>query len=341
MACGAAAAEASSHPDEFLCIPGFAVVADRRIFAVMAFTNALGFDDETQGWQMTQTRLRVRRAVADNLRRHPNKVKGWRRQFVRWNMPAFVYQDLALTLSPDYPFAFARSMSEMNYGSAARKMKRLPVLLNDFWQAARLAEVWSRVKLDYLRELRRYDLGRMESEMAFLWSYLRMTRQDSFTVVSVPNSLGQRFSAIGARYGGIYYCVEGEGARSYGLNIHEYLHSVVNPMIEEAFAEHQPKLTAFYEADRSQPAARTYQRPVTYVYECLVRALDKRIRGRLWGIPEDAQRLHWAFAYVVANGLSLAGVFHALLADYETCTVPFAGYLATLLSRVPEYGIAE
>ena len=39
-----------------------------------------------------------------------------------------------------------------------------------------------------------------------------------------------------AGYGGYYYSVENQGAGVYGLNLHEYLHSMVNPLVQAAMA---------------------------------------------------------------------------------------------------------
>ena len=66
-----------AHADEVARGAGFLVLADRREFAVMAFLNATGYDDEAPGEPMHPVRLRVRELVAAHLADQPKKVKAW------------------------------------------------------------------------------------------------------------------------------------------------------------------------------------------------------------------------------------------------------------------------
>ena len=86
-----------NHPDEVIRGEGFMVLADRREFAVMAFLNATGFDEEVQGQQMHPLRTKVRELVAANLAEHPKKVKAWRKYrngLVRKYVRTYDYQEL-------------------------------------------------------------------------------------------------------------------------------------------------------------------------------------------------------------------------------------------------------
>ena len=62
------------RPEEILKGTGRAakywVLADRRTFAVMAFLNAVGYDEEVPNAQMTSLRLKVRERVATRLAGH-------------------------------------------------------------------------------------------------------------------------------------------------------------------------------------------------------------------------------------------------------------------------------
>jgi hypothetical protein len=177
------------HPDEIIKGEGFMVLADRREFAVMAFLNATGYDEEAQGQQMHPVRVKVREMVAAHLAEHPDKVKAWqkyRQGIVRKYMETYNYQDYVLSLSTDYPFRRIRPHDELGYWHTASILRDLPEILNDFWATAGLDEVWTQVKEDYVAELKKYDFAKMQRQMAFLWEYLRMERRDNFTVVHVP-----------------------------------------------------------------------------------------------------------------------------------------------------------
>jgi hypothetical protein len=49
-----------NHPDEIVKGQGFMVLADRRLFVVMAFLNAVGMDEEFPGKPMHPVRVGVR-----------------------------------------------------------------------------------------------------------------------------------------------------------------------------------------------------------------------------------------------------------------------------------------
>ena len=313
---------------EFRRDGGFVALADRRVFAVMAFLNAAGFDEEAGG-PMGEARLLCRELVAANLKGRERKLEDWRRFYRGSRLGSFVYQDYVLSLSADYPFRRIRPDSELGYPKAAKALERLPGMLNEFWTIARLDEVWKELSPHYQAAISAYDLGSMGAEVEGLWSYLREERPDTFVFVMVPNLLDRRYSAIGARYEGYYYGVESPGAGSGGLNLHEYLHSYVNPLVAKALDPGQAsgglrdKLALYYEKGRTGPYARSYQEPVTFVAECLVRALDNRLRGAATTTAQET-----------AGGLGLVGPFHLALEGFEASKKSFSDYLPELLAAV-------
>lgn len=327
------------HPDEAVRGEGLMALADRREFAVMAFLNATGFDEEAQGQQMHPVRVKVRGMVAANLAEHPKKVKAWRRYrngLVRKHLGTYAYQDYVLSLSTDHPFRRIRPNNELDYGCTAWLLADLPKVLNDFWRAAKLDEVWDAVKDAYVAEIKRYDFEKMQREMTFLWKYLRMERQDTFTLVHVPNPLDRHFSAIGAEYDGYYYAVESPGAIAHSLNIHEYLHSIVNDLVSKNYAGHKSKLLKYYKAGKNAPGVASYREPVIFVSECMVRALDRRIRGRFENTPQWTQLTKDQVAGNTREGLNLTQPFYDLLDEFERSGQPFDRYLPTMLERLPD-----
>ncbi|MDI6451333.1 hypothetical protein [Anaerobaca lacustris] len=326
-----------NHPDEIVRGQGFMVLADRRVFAVMAFLNAVGLDEESPGKQMHPVRVRVRELVAANLASCPDKVESWRRHYETHKLPFYCYQDFALSLSADYPFRRIRPDAELGYAVTAEQLRDFPVILNDFWRAARVVEVWQRIQPDYAAELRKYDVARMTQQMAFLWEYLRMPRHDTLTLVNVPNLLDMHYRAIGARYEGYYYTVESPGSHSYGLNIHEYLHSIINPIVEAHSGRVKVAVREYYEAGKDKPMVEHYRAPVGFTYECLVRALDHRLRALLSATPESHERAEARMAQLHEPGLTLSQPFYRLLTQYEQSDQPFDRFFPTMLERLPEY----
>jgi hypothetical protein len=323
-----------SHKDEIVRGQGFAVIADRRIFAVTAFINATGYDEEADGREMHSVRRKVRAHISKTIADQPEKSTRWIEFYNRVDLPIFVYLDFALCLSGDYPFERIHPVDELGYPQTLNDLVQLPALLNEFWESADLASIWEEVKPEYLAELQKYDFEGMTGHMRDLWAYLRMPRKDTYTIVNVPNLLAQHYLAIGAEYQNYYYTVESPGAQSYSLNTHEYLHSIVNPIVEKHFDEFREKLTAFYESGRSGPYAKSYQHPVTYVYECLVRALDYRLRLRNAENEKVRASIESRVDELTAKGLSLTRPFYDALAQYEGEHQPFDRAVTGLFTSV-------
>ena len=207
------------------------VLADRREFAVMAFLNAAGFDDEAQGEAMHPVRIRVREMVQKNLAKNSAKVQAWRLYYKKKSLGTHQYQDSALSLTADYPFKRIRPDAELGYRQTARTLSDLADVLNDFWVTADLDDVWSQVRSDYIAEINKYNFEKMRRQLSFVWEYLRMERSDSYTIVSIPNLLDSHYMAIGSRYENYYYSVESPGSYDYGLARRDRLQPL-DPMSE-------------------------------------------------------------------------------------------------------------
>jgi hypothetical protein len=197
--------------------------------------------------------------------------------------------------------------------------------------------VWTEVKPGYLDEIHKYNFDKMERQLVFIWDYLRMKRRDRFVFVSVPNLLDMHYHAIGAKYENYWYMVESPGAGSHAMNVHEYLHSIVNSMVAARYNAHAAKLNKYFEAGKDQPLAESYGHPVTYTYECLVRALDIRLRALFEDNPSVTTRCEARIEYLTKNGLTLVQPFYLLLSEYEQSNRNFEQFLPAMLDMLPEY----
>ncbi len=326
------------HPDEVIKGEGFMVLADRREFAVMAFLNATGHDEEAQGQQMHPVRVKVREMVTANLAEHADKLRVWRdyrQSAMRKRLPSLHFQVFALSLSTDYPFRRIRPDREVWYPYGAWALRDLPAVLNDFWETAQLAAVWEQVKPDFIAEIRKYDFERMKGQMALLWNYLRMTRQDTFMLVNIPNLLEGHYLAINAHYENYYYTVESPGSHTYGLNVHEYLHSIIGGLVKAHFNGQRTKLLQYYQAGKEGPMSKWFQNPARFASECLVRALDSRLTVLQTSDPQVKKRVVTQVASVTKQGLTLTQPFYNLLTEFEQSGTSFDQFLPTLLEHLP------
>lgn len=330
-----------TDPDQIVEGDGFLVVADRRIFAAMAFLNAAGYNEELQGFAMHPVRIRVRREVKRRLADEPRKLKTYEayyREVIARRIPMSAYKDYVLSLSSDYPFRPIQPADRLGYPYSSEALRRLPEILNEFWALANLEEVWKQVRPDYITEIHRYDVAKMKRQMTFLWEYLRMPRQDPFILVHIPDLLGRHLDAMGAEYEPYFYCVDNPGANDGRLDMHEYLHTVANPLVDAYYGEFGDKLDAYYLAAQWMPAVASSRDPVTFVHECLVAALNRRISMKFENDPAWTHQKEVQVGRDTQEGLLLAQPFYDGLAEYERSTLSFDRFLPNLLAHLPEYG---
>ena len=322
------------HEDELVRKDNFAVLADRRIFATMAYLNTVGFDEECEGKQMYPARLAVRKMLKDTAAAHPEKLKAWKQYHRKTGCARFHYKDFALSLSTDYPFKRIRPYNELGYFITFFKLADFPSVLNDFWQTAEMDKIWAQVKPLYLEDIHKYDFERMEQQFNFLWSYLRMQRTDELELMVIPNPLDMRFTGTWSLYENYGYIVE--SPRTYGLNLHEYLHSISDSFVRKHYSRHRRKLNKYYQAAKDLPYASSYQHPVTHACESLVRAMDIRMHALMNDDPETIKMCEARCIELSESGLSLVHPFYELLKQYEQTDMSFDQFVPQMLDLVPE-----
>ena len=325
------------HPDEFLKGEGFGVLADRRIFAAMAFLNCVGYDEEYQGMRMVPTRVKVRERLQKNLLVFPEKLAAWKKYYSELHLKEHTIVHFALSMNTDYPFRRIRPRNELWYPNIGDQLAVFPAILNDFWATARLGEVWEEVKPDYFKEISKYDFKRMSGDMASLWGYLRLKREDNHMIVSVPNLLCRHYTSTGSRFDMYYYSIDGPGSNDYSLNTHEYLHPTTQLLLREIPKQLWKKLLPYYEEGKGKPAAESYGTPLGFVDECLVHALDARITIRIKKDDSYTRSAEQQVSELTRDGLLLTGPFFHLLKDYEASDLNFRQYLPILLEELPDF----
>ena len=326
-----------NHEDEIVRNGDFITLADRRIFAVMAFMNACGYDDKASGQEMYPVRLEVRQIINEKVKNYPDELERWKKYYKKNINTSFIALDFALSLNDDYPFRRIRPDSEIGYSFAEWRLRNLPDVLNEFWEKMELEQVWEQVKPDYIATINKYDFDLMAKQLSFVWEYLRMQRKDNYTFVSVPDLLNQRYNAIASQYENYRYAVESPGANGFGLNVHEYLHSVVNPMLNRKYSEQQKKLDKYYKAGKDMPLAKSYQHRVGYAAECLVRALDHRIGVLMTDETASINNHNRRVTNLTIDGLFLVKPFYDLLIEFEENEMNFEQFLPIMLEKLPDY----
>jgi len=328
-----------NHPDEVIRgtddAEGYWVVADRRVFAVMAFLNTAGYDEEVTGEEMHPIRLKVRKMIGENLTGHPDKLRQWQQYYKDRPLGAWQYINFALSFNSDYPFRRVRPDKELTYEWTSRQLADLPDVLNDFWITAGLEAVWAKCRDDYIEEIKRYSVQRMAKQMTFLWGYLRMQRKDSYIIIHIPNPLDRHATANANTFECYFLSVDGPGSNDGGLNIHEYLHTIVNDLVVDNYARQKSKLREYFEAGKDASISSSYQQLDIWVTECLVHALDYRLSTNINTDPSYKKNIEAKVDSLTQEGYTLLKPLYLLLDNYEKSDMPFDRYLPIMLEKLP------
>ena len=327
-----------NHPDEVIKGSGDAkgcmALADRRVFAVMAFLNTAGYDQEVSNMQMHPVRVKVRKMISDNLSNQPEKLHAWRRYYKDNLLGAWQYTNWSLSLNSDFPFRRIRPDKELTYSWTSWMLADFPNILNDFWTTAHLEEVWAECRDDYYAELKRCNPNETAQGINFVWQYMRMPRKDNYIIIRIPNPLERYATANGNRFEHYFYSVEGPGSGGY---VHEYLHTFVNDLVKINYASQKSKLRKYFNAGRDAAISSSYQEPVNWISECLVHALDYRITTMRVSEPTLEKRLEDKVNKLTQGGYIVLKPLYTLLIDFEKSDKPFDQYLPIMLEKLPEY----
>lgn len=306
----------------------FTVVADRRVFAMMTFIDILGYANASD-YSGDGLWAAVVDDVSKNLERNGYNIEEWKKSILGQEAisHSYAFEDYALTLSSSYPFRQLVPRDKIAYPFLLNTEDNLPGVLNDFWKSGGLDLEWEKVRSSFMQEVDKYDFSKMQSEVDEVWKYLKTPRKDNFTFVMIPNLMDPRTNAIGAKYGNFFYSVESPGSATYGINIHEYLHSYINGLVLSHLSPYREKFEKYYEGGKSGKLSSSYQELGTFVYECLVRALTNRI-----SYQSLAQ-----MNYESNNGLNLVRPFYVGLKKYEAQDQPIERYIDVLFAGVPSY----
>ena len=308
----------SFHPD-VVGGEGFTIQPDVRVFTLFAYLNGPAGWSEENGETFSPQRAQLRADLQARLAQlDPARVQRWREFYEQHRQISYRYLYYTLTLGAPPYFNYIIPIEQMKYPDIIGSLDGFNRILAEFYQQAGIQALFEETYRDVMvAEVHKYDRARILGQIRYIYDYLRLDRSKlgTFDVVIVPVPFDSYWDANALNYTGRLYIVEGPESNDYGLNMHEYLHMLMDELIPGDFAGQRDKLDAIFQANRQAPYVRNYQDLHTYVEENLVRALDHRMRAR--SNPADATREELTMRDEVANGLVLEDNFYAGLAEFE------------------------
>lgn len=287
--------------------------AAKRVFAVYAFINAGGYEDD-RGPGLGSFREQVR----DGIVATADKALLERvRAYYLWHSEVSfgAYGSYALTLGGSGPFTQAEDPP-----AALRDM--LP-LLNEFYTKAKVAALWAANQGEIQNHLQE-TMPLLTAAAQEVFSYSQETTPTAEAFVYVPNPLETFGRASTSTHGGKHYIVEGPHLATVSyINTfrHEVAHSVVGPIVEQNADLVDSKSDLFQSAPGE--VKRYYPRWDTFVEESLVRAITARLADLSAPRPGIGEAM---YRTDMEMGLFLVEPFVDQLKTYETSETTLREY---------------
>ena len=309
---------------------------DIRIFTVMAALNAAGFDYEVPQKQMSRVRQGVRREMEQldpDLSARLQVFYTAHRRHRDESKEQIAYTSLALLLSgpPDFELP---NLDEEDMPEDVWHLRGFEDLVRELYLAADIPSLWRRYEPEHRSELIPYQ-NIFRDVIHQTLDYFRVPTRIALdrAIILIPDLLNIHNVVNARNTEQIYYIVVGpaeEPARSRIQLQHEYLHFLIDPIIEKFGAlllKHEELLSL----SQRQPHIKSeYQnRFLVIVTESLIESILLRL------YPE--QKLDERLMELFRQGLIFAPHFYRSIQLYEKSElISFPSYVESVFQGISE-----
>ncbi len=315
--------------DEF-----FDFQSDVRLFTAYAFMNAAGNDAEWRKAGMHPLRLAVREELKGRLEpAFRKKIEDFNNGHGgSWTL----YGSYALLTEGPPDFRVHYDPRTTPYGREEEASKAgLSALLAEFYRQAGLAGLWQKYRPVLQAENDRFKPFARQA-LAEIESYCRLETgffaRDSKRIHFQFSPLLLYFTAWTMKVDGEMWIVAGpqEGGPDASSFYHEALHSVVGPLGEK-YARQVDGLSELLAVAKTKGSV-GYDAWPELAEECFVRALDKVLQARLYGL--DGPKLRERLEDEYKLGFILCPAVAESLPEYERQGLPFEEYFPAILKNI-------
>jgi TolA-binding protein len=314
---------------------------DVRVFTVMAALNAAGFDYETSGREMSRVRQLVRQEtekIDPDLREKLRAFYGSHNLAANAADQQIAYTSLALLLSGPPDFLMAAQETELP--EDVKEVLGFEKLIKEFYQAANIESLWQIQEPAYEKEVDSYRTVAKDLITQTL-DYFRIPPRVVLDrkIILIPDLLNAKTIVNVRNLDLVYYVVVGptdEAAENHRQFQHEYLHFLIDPLIEKfgmSLIEHGDLLDLAHAQPQLKPQLQN--KFFLLVAESLIESVLLRLHD-----PENTDQ---ELVRLFRQGLIFAPYFSRELERYERETelISFPSYVETLLSRIENTLIEE
>ena len=313
---------------------------DARVFAVMAALNAAGFDYERSGKTLSTERQAVRQHLEgldpDLVLRLETYYESHRRYRDEGRESAD-YISLALLLSDVPELAFPEETDHLPADIVP--LRGFADLVRELYEPAGIAALWAGHLKRYELEVERYRPV-LEKLIHQTLRYFRIgpRRVLDRTIIFIPDLLNAKDTVNARNLERIYYVIVGpadDPAENYVALQHEYLHVLIDPLIEKFVARMDEDATLLRLANKQPRLKPEYRdRILLILAESMIESLILRMHP-----PDDPKREIVEF---FRQGLVALPSFYRQLIEYERSgLLSFPAYAELLLQDLDEDNLKE
>ena len=291
------------------------IIPDIRFFTLYALLNGpLGYTEEI-GDTMSEERLELIDDLNSILKKIDcNDIDRWKRYYNKNKLHtwAFIHYTSFCNLPPTFEITDTKIIP---YSTTISPIMDFNTILSDFYQKCDIEKLFfQKYRNTLLSLIDRYDEKCIRGDLKKVYSYLRISDDihSNFSIAIIPIPFDSHCVGYGSPHERLIYLFESTGASTDGLNIHEYLHFIVNPIVENFNGlENTWMAKVFYENRNREWVLTDYGVLNSFVSENFVRALDYRIAANISGKERKI------FNLFNAKGLALVEPIYYGLKDYE------------------------
>ncbi len=301
--------------------PKVTLETSETMFSVLAALNACGYNQELSSSSPLRSKVRAELARAAEGSRHAAAARDQVCAFYRDHRQADAARDLAqyvsLALNLGEPPKFPALISEADLPPDAAYILGLVPVLESYYQADNLHEVWQAHQAEYEQLVAQFHdpvANMILQTEIYLKQPISSYVGRKFAVIIEP--MGAPGQVNARNYGSDYYVVVSpeNGALRMPEIRHAYLHYVLDPLALKR-ANTMKRLQPILAAVEAAPMDESYKRDVALlVTESLVRAIEARTLAG--GKAPEAQR-HEAVQAAMEEGFVLTQFFYERLAEFE------------------------
>ncbi len=325
--------------------PKIALDTSETLFTVLTAVNACGYDQELDNSDpvRAQVRSEVARGIAasQDTAAATNEMCQYYKEHQAADPGRELAQYVSLALYLDGPPNFAPKAKEAELPPDVTRILGFGPLLQKFYQAAGLHELWLRHRPRYEALVERYH--EQLAKMVFNTDiYLKLPTAGflgrQFTIYLEPMGAPAQINA--RNYGTDYYVVLSPVGPSLKMEQirHTYLHYVLDPLAMKR-PEAMKRLSPLLDAVRTAPMEESFKNDIALlVTESLIRAVEAR--NMLGGKSTEEQRQQ-AVENSVHQGFILTQYFYNSLAKFEPGPTGFRDAYGDLLNGIDVRGEAK